>query len=153
MDCKSYSERCSFGVRSIVRRVIRNLIIIISRRKINIQWVERERETGMLSKSLAKIQETRFLLCPLYEENVVRLASAKCALLLQLITPNAIRVQTPPRQIPGVVEVTLSYKSKQFCKGAPGRFVYVCKYEKPFPTRTATSTLTHARTRIYFFRK
>ncbi|KOC63048.1 Transcription factor collier [Habropoda laboriosa] len=43
----------------------------------------------------------------------------------ELITPNAIRVQTPPRQIPGVVEVTLSYKSKQFCKGAPGRFVYV----------------------------
>ena len=44
---------------------------------------------------------------------------------LQLITSHAIRVQTPPRHIPGVVEVTLSYKSKQFCKGAPGRFVYV----------------------------
>ncbi|XP_012281353.1 transcription factor collier [Orussus abietinus] len=43
----------------------------------------------------------------------------------ELITAHAIRVQTPPRQIPGVVEVTLSYKSKQFCKGAPGRFVYV----------------------------
>ncbi|KAJ8980606.1 hypothetical protein NQ317_017367 [Molorchus minor] len=43
----------------------------------------------------------------------------------ELITPHAIRVQTPPRHIPGVVEVTLSYKSKQFCKGAPGRFVYV----------------------------
>ena len=38
------------------------------------------------------------------------------------------RVQTPPRHIPGVVEVTLSYKSKMFCKGAPGRYVYVCKY-------------------------
>lgn len=49
---------------------------------------------------------------------------------LQLITPHAIRVQTPPRHIPGVVEVTLSYKSKQFCKGAPGRFVYVCKYQQ-----------------------
>lgn len=48
-------------------------------------------------------------------------------LLLQLITPHAIRVQTPPRHIPGVVEVTLSYKSKQFCKGAPGRFVYTGK--------------------------
>lgn len=47
---------------------------------------------------------------------------------IQLITSHAIRVQTPPRHIPGVVEVTLSYKSKQFCKGAPGRFVYVCKY-------------------------
>ncbi|XP_021963610.2 transcription factor collier isoform X2 [Folsomia candida] len=43
----------------------------------------------------------------------------------ELITSHAIRVQTPPRHIPGVVEVTLSYKSKQFCKGAPGRYVYV----------------------------
>ena len=49
-------------------------------------------------------------------------------LFLQLITSHAIRVQTPPRHIPGVVEVTLSYKSKQFCKGAPGRFVYTGKY-------------------------
>lgn len=48
--------------------------------------------------------------------------------IFQLITSHAIRVQTPPRHIPGVVEVTLSYKSKQFCKGQPGRFVYVCKY-------------------------
>lgn len=46
---------------------------------------------------------------------------------MQLITPHAIRVQTPPRHIPGVVEVTLSYKSKQFCKGAPGRFIYTGK--------------------------
>lgn len=46
----------------------------------------------------------------------------------EMITPHAIRVQTPPRHIPGVVEVTLSYKSKQFCKGSPGRFVYVCEY-------------------------
>ncbi|KAK0160175.1 hypothetical protein PV328_007605 [Microctonus aethiopoides] len=43
----------------------------------------------------------------------------------ELITDHAIKVQTPPRQAPGVVEVTLSYKSKQFCKGSPGRFVYV----------------------------
>jgi early B-cell factor len=46
----------------------------------------------------------------------------------ELITSHAIRVQTPPRHIPGVVEVTLSFKSKQFCRGAPGRFVYVCKF-------------------------
>ncbi|KAK1904846.1 Transcription factor COE3, partial [Dissostichus eleginoides] len=46
-----------------------------------------------------------------------------------MITPHAIRVQTPPRHIPGVVEVTLSYKSKQFCKGAPGRFVYTALNE------------------------
>ncbi|XP_075241275.1 transcription factor COE1-like isoform X2 [Convolutriloba macropyga] len=47
----------------------------------------------------------------------------------ELVTPHAIRVQTPPRHIPGVVEVTLSYKSKQFCKGAPGRFVYTALSE------------------------
>lgn len=52
------------------------------------------------------------------------LHSRTSSLPSQLITPHAIRVQTPPRHIPGVVEVTLSYKSKQFCKGAPGRFVY-----------------------------
>lgn len=51
----------------------------------------------------------------------------------QLITPHAIRVQTPPRHIPGVVEVTLSYKSKQFCKGAPGRFVYTGEWASPAP--------------------
>ena len=47
----------------------------------------------------------------------------------ELVTSHAIRVQTPPRHIPGVVEVTLSFKSKQFCRGSPGRFVYVCKYK------------------------
>ncbi|XP_061667274.1 transcription factor COE3-like isoform X1 [Syngnathoides biaculeatus] len=47
----------------------------------------------------------------------------------ELITPHAIRVQTPPRHIPGVVEVTLSYKSKHFCKGAPGRFIYTALNE------------------------
>jgi IPT/TIG domain len=48
----------------------------------------------------------------------------------ELITSHAIRVHTPPRHIPGVVEVTLSYKSKQFCKGSPGRFVYICELIK-----------------------
>ncbi|XP_077594739.1 transcription factor COE3-like isoform X2 [Stigmatopora nigra] len=47
----------------------------------------------------------------------------------ELITPHAIRVQSPPRHIPGVVEVTLSYKSKHFCRGAPGRFVYTALNE------------------------
>ncbi|XP_037546914.1 transcription factor COE3-like [Nematolebias whitei] len=56
-------------------------------------------------------------------------ASDRKALQKVLITPHAIRVQTPPRHIPGVVEVTLSYKSKQFCKGAPGRFVYTALNE------------------------
>lgn len=53
--------------------------------------------------------------------------------VIQLITPHAIRVQTPPRHIPGVVEVTLSYKSKQFCKGAPGRFVYTGESKASLP--------------------
>ncbi|GAV00209.1 hypothetical protein RvY_11093-2 [Ramazzottius varieornatus] len=43
----------------------------------------------------------------------------------ELLTSHAIKVQTPSRSTPGTVEVTLSYKSKQFCKGAPGRFTYV----------------------------
>uniref|UniRef100_A0A915HY86 IPT/TIG domain-containing protein n=1 Tax=Romanomermis culicivorax TaxID=13658 RepID=A0A915HY86_ROMCU len=38
----------------------------------------------------------------------------------ELITPHAIRVTTPPRHAPGVVDVTLSYKSKQFCRTGPG---------------------------------
>ncbi|PKU32660.1 transcription factor hypothetical protein [Limosa lapponica baueri] len=56
----------------------------------------------------------------------------------ELITPHAIRVQTPPRHIPGVVEVTLSYKSKQFCKGAPGRFIYTasCWWKATLPVVT-----------------
>ncbi|XP_036830295.1 transcription factor COE1-like, partial [Oncorhynchus mykiss] len=57
----------------------------------------------------------------------------------ELITPHAIRVQTPPRHIPGVVEVTLSYKSKQFCKGAPGRFVYTGKTTTPATTVSCCS--------------
>jgi len=52
--------------------------------------------------------------------------------MLQLITSHAIRVQTPPRHIPGVVEVTLSYKSKHFCKGAPGRFVYTGNFTSEY---------------------
>uniref|UniRef100_A0A672QMF2 IPT/TIG domain-containing protein n=1 Tax=Sinocyclocheilus grahami TaxID=75366 RepID=A0A672QMF2_SINGR len=47
----------------------------------------------------------------------------------EVITPHAIRVQTPPRHIPGVVEVTLSYKSKLFCRGPPGRFIYTALNE------------------------
>ena len=46
---------------------------------------------------------------------------------MQMITPHAIRVQSPPRNIPGIVDITLSYKSKVFCRSAPGRFVYTGK--------------------------
>lgn len=61
--------------------------------------------------------------------------------VIQLITPHAIRVQTPPRHIPGVVEVTLSYKSKQFCKGAPGRFVYTGESKPSRPRSLSFYTL------------
>ncbi|XP_056623471.1 transcription factor COE1 [Triplophysa dalaica] len=47
----------------------------------------------------------------------------------EVITPHAIRVQTPPHHVPGVVEVTLSYKSKYFCRGAPGRFIFTTLHE------------------------
>ncbi|KTG34956.1 hypothetical protein cypCar_00043491, partial [Cyprinus carpio] len=58
----------------------------------------------------------------------------------ELITPHAIRVQTPPRHIPGVVEVTLSYKSKQFCKGTPGRFIYTeCEQPRGDPSMVKSS--------------
>ncbi|VDN57040.1 unnamed protein product [Dracunculus medinensis] len=44
---------------------------------------------------------------------------------IQVITPHAMRVATPPRHMPGVVEVTLTYKSKQLNRGNPGRFAYI----------------------------
>ncbi|TRY95485.1 hypothetical protein DNTS_003976, partial [Danionella cerebrum] len=37
--------------------------------------------------------------------------------------------ETPPHHIPGVVEVTLSFKAKPFCRGTPGRFVYTALNE------------------------
>ncbi|CAD6185440.1 unnamed protein product [Caenorhabditis auriculariae] len=44
---------------------------------------------------------------------------------VQVMTPHAMRVTTPPRHNAGVVEVTLQYKNKQFSRGAPIRFAYV----------------------------
>jgi len=49
-------------------------------------------------------------------------------MMMQMITTHAIRVQSPPRNIPGIVDITLSYKSKVFCRSAPGRFVYTGKW-------------------------
>ncbi|KER28350.1 hypothetical protein T265_13606, partial [Opisthorchis viverrini] len=37
----------------------------------------------------------------------------------QLLTPHAMRVQTPPRHLPGIVDVTMAYKNKTFCKNNP----------------------------------
>ncbi|CAF0999937.1 unnamed protein product [Adineta ricciae] len=43
----------------------------------------------------------------------------------EVLTPGAIRVHTPSRHNPGVVDVTLSYKGKQLCRDCPGRFTYI----------------------------
>ncbi|UJR20993.1 hypothetical protein I4U23_024094 [Adineta vaga] len=43
----------------------------------------------------------------------------------EILTPGAIRVHTPSRHGPGIVDVTLSYKGKQFCRECPGRFTYI----------------------------
>ncbi|VDP71026.1 unnamed protein product [Echinostoma caproni] len=44
----------------------------------------------------------------------------------ELLTPHALRVQTPPRHLPGIVDVTVAFKNKTFCKNNPGRFAYMC---------------------------
>nr|CDJ92825.1 Cell surface receptor IPT TIG domain containing protein [Haemonchus contortus] len=44
--------------------------------------------------------------------------------LVQVISPHAMRVTSPPRHNAGVVEVTLQYKNKQYNRGAPIRFTY-----------------------------
>ncbi|PIO72288.1 IPT/TIG domain protein [Teladorsagia circumcincta] len=44
--------------------------------------------------------------------------------LVQVISPHAMRVTSPPRHNAGVVEVTLQYKNKQYNRGAPVRFTY-----------------------------
>ncbi|CAF0848161.1 unnamed protein product [Didymodactylos carnosus] len=43
----------------------------------------------------------------------------------EILTPHAIRIQTQPRHVPGIVDVTLSYKGKQICRDCPGRFAYI----------------------------
>lgn len=45
----------------------------------------------------------------------------------EVLTPNALRVQVPPRSVPGQVDVILSYKNKQFSKSSPARYTYLCK--------------------------
>ena len=42
----------------------------------------------------------------------------------QLITAHAMRVQSPPHQGSATIDVTLTYKSKHFCKDSPGKFHY-----------------------------
>lgn len=96
---------------------VRNFTFQKSNSKINVYL--------QIMKKEKFVVQSIYIFCVVYLEYTIS-TSFICS--FQLITPNAIRVQTPPRQIPGVVEVTLSYKTKQFCKGAPGRFVYVCEY-------------------------
>uniref|UniRef100_A0A915IKS3 IPT/TIG domain-containing protein n=1 Tax=Romanomermis culicivorax TaxID=13658 RepID=A0A915IKS3_ROMCU len=43
----------------------------------------------------------------------------------EMITHHAIRATVPPRTTPGLVDVTLTYKSKVYCKGSPGKFMYI----------------------------
>ena len=86
--------------------------------------------------------------------------------MFQVITPQVISVQAPPKLTPGTVNITLTYKSSQFCTRAPGKFVYagtVCdeikrefKSFKPYHGSTSKpsrhvfslnlSILTHAHT-------
>lgn len=85
-----------------------------------------------------------------FTRRFVLIGLSSCLLTPQLITPHAIRVQTPPRHIPGVVEVTLSYKSKQFCKGTPGRFIYTGRscvhvYKHTFARSLSLSLSVHTR--------
>ena len=63
----------------------------------------------------------------------------------QMITPHAIRVQSPPRHIPGIVDVTLSYKSKVFCRSAPGRFVYTGKSRQIHTAQSQDSLVASGR--------
>ena len=41
-----------------------------------------------------------------------------------LITNAAMKINTPPRAIPGVVDVTLQYKGRPLSQGQPHRFLY-----------------------------
>ncbi|KAF7257182.1 hypothetical protein EG68_05155 [Paragonimus skrjabini miyazakii] len=43
----------------------------------------------------------------------------------ELLTPHALRIQTPPRHLPGIIDVTMVFKNKTFCKNNPGRFAYM----------------------------
>ncbi|EFO98149.1 hypothetical protein GCK72_025639 [Caenorhabditis remanei] len=44
---------------------------------------------------------------------------------VQLISPHAMRVTTPPKHSSGPVDVTLQFKSKTFTRGTPLRFSYI----------------------------
>ena len=47
----------------------------------------------------------------------------------EVITPQVISVQAPPKVTPGTVDVTLAFKNSQFCTRAPGKFVYAALTE------------------------
>ncbi|CAI2358245.1 unnamed protein product [Caenorhabditis sp. 36 PRJEB53466] len=48
---------------------------------------------------------------------------------VQIISPHAMRVSTPPRHAVGVVDVTLQYKSKTYNRSSPLRFTYIALTE------------------------
>ncbi len=47
--------------------------------------------------------------------------------VMQLISPCAIAVKTPPSPRPGEVDITLVYQGSQYCINNPGKFVYLGK--------------------------
>ncbi|KAL3312641.1 Transcription factor COE1, partial [Cichlidogyrus casuarinus] len=55
----------------------------------------------------------------------LQVAFGSTAVYAEVLTAHALRVHAPSRHVPGVVEVTMLYKNKTFCKNAPGRFAYV----------------------------
>ena len=83
-----------------------------------------------------------YCVCMLYMIQDVSKTNWSCSICWR---QHLCRVQTPPRHIPGVVEVTLSYKSKMFCKGAPGRYVYVCKYFYVYLSTRSKKQISSAR--------
>ena len=61
----------------------------------------------------------------IFRKSHLHLSSVICInICVKYISANAIRCQTPVRAQPGIVDVTLSFKGKQYCKPNPGRFVY-----------------------------
>lgn len=76
-----------------------------------------------------KLCLTQWLFTVKYDFNKTKIFFYSFYFRIQILTPGAIRVHTPSRHSPGVVDVTLSYKGKQFCRDCPGRFTYISMFE------------------------
>ncbi len=60
----------------------------------------------------------------------------------EVLTPHAIKAITPPRPLPGIVEVTLAFKDRQLNKGNPGRFIFTGEESDDASCRVAGSWQT-----------